>query len=71
MSTEPVIHRKQCRVLIIRNEQRQTAPAPAIAETKADRPVLSLKSRPPAAAPSQDEKVTTADMPPAIPRRSA
>ncbi|WP_298235620.1 ProQ/FINO family protein [uncultured Azohydromonas sp.] len=53
--------------MIVGNEQRQASPAPAIAETQADRPVLRLKARPQAAAPSQEEKVTTGDMPPASP----
>lgn len=71
MSTEPVIHRKQRRVVIVANEQPQAAPAPAIAETRADRPVLRLKVKAatPPAVPSQVGEAASADVPPASPQQ--
>ncbi|WP_066336030.1 ProQ/FINO family protein [Azohydromonas lata] len=69
MSTEPVIHRKQRRVVIVANEQPQAAPA--IAQTRADRPVLRLKAKAPTppAVPSQAGEAASADVPPASPRQ--
>jgi hypothetical protein len=74
MSTEPVIHRsKQRRVVIVANQQPQAAPAPAIGEATADRPVFKLKARSstPAAVPAQAGKVATVAAASAGPVKSA
>ncbi len=71
MSTEPVIHRKQRRVVIVASEQRQAASVPAIAQTKAHRPVLTLKARAstPVAAPPHAGEADSAGVPPASGRQ--
>jgi ProP effector len=71
MSTEPVIHRKQRRVVIVASEQRQSASVPAIAETKAHRPVLMLKGRAPTpvAAPPHAGEAASAGVPAASGRQ--
>ncbi|MDZ5455337.1 ProQ/FINO family protein [Azohydromonas lata] len=71
MTTEPVIHRKQRRVVVVASEQPPAAPAPAIAEAKPDRPVLKLKARstPPAAAPAPAGKAPTEAATAASPRQ--
>lgn len=70
MSTEPVIHRKQRRVVIVANEP-PAVPAPAVAEAKAPRPLLKLRARSstPAAAPPPAELEAAAGGPPASPRQ--
>lgn len=45
MPSEPVIHRKQRRVVIVADVQPPAAPAPAVAELNAHRPVIKLKAR--------------------------
>ncbi|WP_156901646.1 hypothetical protein [Azohydromonas australica] len=70
MSTEPVIHLKQCRVMIVGTEQ-PAAPALALAKAKVPQPLLKLKARPStlAAALPPAEPAAAAGAPPDSPRQ--